>query len=258
MFFSLEGKVAVVTGASSGIGKCTAERFAKAGARVVFSDIQDGEQFAKACGGIFVKADVSKEDQVKRLMETAVEKFGHLDIVVNNAGIGVGAEITEITEEALDKHFAINTKGVLFGIKHAATIMSDGGSIINTSSMAGLLGFPTYGAYAASKAGVIALTRNAALELAPRKIRVNAICPGTIDTPINETETGEVELALTRHLTPLGRIAKPEEIAALYHYLASDESSFMTGVALPFDGGLGVGIGLGIIEPMLEMVTAKQ
>jgi NAD(P)-dependent dehydrogenase (short-subunit alcohol dehydrogenase family) len=254
----LEGKVAVVTGASSGIGKCTAQRYAQAGAKVVFADIQDSTQFAETSGGIFVKVDVTSEEQVKMLMETAVKQYGHLDIVVNNAGIGVGAEITEITEEIFDRHIAVNTKGVLFGIKHAAAVMSDGGSIINTSSMAGLLGFPTYGAYAASKAAVIGLTRNAALELAPRGIRVNCICPGTIDTPINETETGEVELALTEYLTPLGRIAKPEEIAALFHYLASDESRFMTGVNLPFDGGISAGIGLGIIEPMLEMVTSKK
>lgn len=257
MFFSLEGKVAVVTGASSGIGKATAERYAKAGAKVVFADIQDGEQFAKECDGIFVRVDVTQEDQVKMLMETAVKKYGHLNIAVNNAGIGVGADITDVTEEVFDQHHAVNSKGVLFGIKHAAANMSDGGSIINTSSMAGLLGFPSYGAYAASKAAVIAMTRNAALELAPRAIRVNAICPGTIDTPINETETGEVELALTRHLTPLGRIGKPEEIAALYHYLASDESAFMTGLAIPFDGGLGVGISLGIIEPMLEIIGGQ-
>jgi NAD(P)-dependent dehydrogenase (short-subunit alcohol dehydrogenase family) len=153
---------------------------------------------------------------------------------------------------------AINSKGVLLGMKHAAARMSDGGSIINTASMAGLIGFPSYASYAASKAAIVSLTKVAALELAPRGIRVNAVCPSTIDTPINEGETAEVELALAKNLQPLGRVGQPEEVAALYHYLASDDSAFMTGVAIPFDGGMGTGVGLGVIEPLLGLITGKK
>jgi 3alpha(or 20beta)-hydroxysteroid dehydrogenase len=251
------GKAAttILTRRGSGIGKCTAERFLKAGAKVVFADIQKEESEEQSDDRIFVVADVTKEEQVKALMETAVKTFGRLDIVVNNAGIGTGAEISVETEDAFDKIMAVNGKGVLFGIKHAAANMPDGGAIINTSSMAALLGFPTYASYAASKATVVSLTKTAALELAPMGIRVNAICPGTIATPINEGEAAEVEMALTKYMTPLGSIAEPEEIAALYHYLASDESSYVTGVAIPFDGGMSAGIGLGIIEPLLGLAT---
>ena len=258
MFFSLEGKVAVVTGAASGIGKCTADRFLKAGAKVVSADIQGGDKAVRSDVSAFVRTDVSKEEQVRKLMDTAVAIFGRLDIVVNNAGIGTGGDIRDLTAEAFDGIMAVNAKGVLFGIKHAAEHMTDGGSIINTSSMAGLMAFPSYAAYGASKAAVISLTKSAAIELAPRGIRVNAVCPSTIDTPINAGEMAQVELALASHIHPLGRIGKPEEVAALYHYLASDESAFITGVAIPFDAGASAGIGLGIIEPLVGLIAGAD
>ena len=255
--FSLKGKVAVITGGASGIGKATALRFAEAGAKVVLGDIQDASEVAGRAGGIFVRTDVSQEAQVKALMEAAVSKCGRLDIVVNNAGIGEGNQIQDICEGELDRIFGVNTKGVLWGMKHAVPHISDGGSIINTSSYAGVACFPSYGSYSASKAAVIALTKTAALELAPRGIRVNAVCPGTIDTPINAGPMAEVELALATHLHPLRRLGRPEEVAALFHFLASDDCPFMTGLAIPVDGGLSAGIGMGIIEPLLAVVTAK-
>lgn len=255
--FSLEGKVAVITGGASGIGKATALRFSRAGARVVVADIQDGSGVAREAGGIFVKTDVGREDQVRALLERAVAEFGKLDVVVNNAGIGEGGQIQEITEDQFDRVLQVNTKGVLWGLKHAAVLISDGGSIINTASYAGVAAFPSYGSYSASKAAVIALTRTAALELAPRRVRVNAVCPGTIDTPINEGPMAQVELALASHVHPLRRIGLPEEVAALFHFLASDESSFITGLAIPIDGGLSAGIGLGIIEPMLGLIMSQ-
>jgi 3alpha(or 20beta)-hydroxysteroid dehydrogenase len=255
--FSLKGKVAVITGGASGIGKATALRFSKAGAKVVLGDIQDGSETAEQAGGIFVRTDVSKEGQVKALIEAAVSEYGMLDIVVNNAGIGEGNEIKDISEEELDRILNVNTKGVLWGMKHAVPRISDGGSIINTASYAGLAAFPSYGSYTASKCAVIGFTKTAALELAPRGIRVNAVCPGTIDTPINEGPMAEVENALATHIHPLRRIGRPEEVAALFHFLASDESSFITGVAIPIDGGLSAGIGLGIVEPLLGVVMGE-
>jgi 3alpha(or 20beta)-hydroxysteroid dehydrogenase len=252
--FSLKDKVAVITGGASGIGKATGLRFSQAGAKVVLADIQDGSDVAREAGGIFVKTDVSKEGQVKALMEAAVSEYGKLDIVVNNAGIGEGNEIKDISEAELDRILGVNTKGVLWGMKHSVPHIADGGSIINTASYAGLAAFPSYGSYTASKCAVIGLTKTAALELAPRGIRVNAVCPGTIDTPINAGPMAEVELALATHVHPLRRLGRPEEVAALFHFLASDESAFITGVAIPIDGGLSAGIGLGIIEPMLGVI----
>jgi len=255
--FSLENKVAVITGGASGIGKATGLRFSQAGAKVVLADIQDGSEVAREAGGIFMKTDVSKEVQVKALIEAAVSHYGKLDIVVNNAGIGEGNEIKDISEAELDRILSVNTKGVLWGMKHAVLHIADGGSIINTASYAGLAAFPSYGSYTASKCAVIGLTKTAALELAPRGIRVNAVCPGTIDTPINAGPMAEVELALATHVHPLRRLGRPEEVAALFHFLASDDSAFITGVAIPIDGGLSAGIGMGIIEPMLGVIMGS-
>lgn len=255
--FSLKDKVAVITGGASGIGRATALRFSQAGAKVVLGDIQEGSEVARQAGGIFVKTDVSKEGQVQALIEAAVSEYGRLNIVVNNAGIGEGNEIKDISEAELDRILNVNTKGVLWGMKHAVPHISDGGSIINTASYAGVAAFPSYGSYTASKCAVIGFTKTAALELAPRGIRVNAVCPGTIDTPINEGPMAEVELALATHVHPLRRLGQPEEVAALFHFLASDESAFITGTAIPIDGGLSAGIGLGIVEPMLGLIMEK-
>jgi NAD(P)-dependent dehydrogenase (short-subunit alcohol dehydrogenase family) len=253
--FSLKNKVTVITGGGSGIGKSTAQRFAKAGAKVVIGDLQDATELARDISCIFVKTDVAIETQVEALMETAVKEYGALDVVVNNAGIGVGAEIKDIKEDDFDRTIMVNTKGVLWGIKHATPRISNGGCILNTASMAAMVGFPSYGAYSASKAAVVSLTQIAALELAPRKIRVNSVCPNAIQTPmIEESEDAEVEVALAPYFTPLGRMGQPEEVAALLHFLASDEASFLTGMAIPVDGGLQAGIGLGLIEPLLEMI----
>jgi 3alpha(or 20beta)-hydroxysteroid dehydrogenase len=256
--FSLEGKVAVVTGAASGFGKATSLRFSKAGAKVVLADINDAAGVAKEAGGIYVETDVSKEDQVQAMLQKAVDEFGKLDIVVNNAGIpSVGVMVEGITDEQVTEALNVNFKGVLWGIKHAVPLISDGGSIMNTASYAGLFGTPTYGSYVISKAAIIAITKTAALELAPRGIRVNCICPGTADTPMVYTEGGDVELKLANYLQPLGRLAQPEEIAALYHFLASDESAFITGIAIPIDGGMSAGPSIGVIIPLYEKIFSE-
>ncbi len=257
--FSLEGKIAVITGAASGFGKATAERFSRAGAKVVLADITDAGELAKETGGIYLKTDVSKEEQVKNLMAKAVAEFGKIDIVINNAGVpGEVGFVREINEKAFDKEFSVNAKGVLWGIKHAVPHISDGGSIINTSSFAGLLGAPTYGSYVVSKSAVIAVTKTAALELAPRGIRVNCICPGTMDTPMAHGEESDAELTVSKMLQPLGRLGTAEEVAALFHYLASDESAFITGLAIPIDGGMSAGFSLGIIGPLYELAAGKE
>jgi len=249
--FSLKGKVAVITGGASGIGKATALRFSKAGAKVVLADIQDAGDVAKEAGGIYVRTDVTKEGEVQALMEKAVSECGKLDIVCNNVGVDFGAPIEEMKEEDFDRIMNINAKSVLWGVKHAAPRMSDGGSIINTSSLAGLIGFPEYTAYCSSKFAIVGISKTAALELAPRRIRVNCVCPGSVDTPMMQVESAQAELALVPYLYPLGRMSTAEEIAALFHYLASDESAIMTGLAIPIDVGYSAGFGLQLIEPLL-------
>jgi NAD(P)-dependent dehydrogenase (short-subunit alcohol dehydrogenase family) len=168
--FSLEGKVAAITGGAANLGKATAERFARAGAKVVIGDIDEtGKAVAKGLGGLFVACDVSREEDVENLLETAVRTFGRLDTVINNAGIGHGVYLTEITEESFDQAVAVNTKGVLWGIKHAAPRIADGGAILNTASLAGVIGEAGWASYVASKAAVIGITKTAAIELGPRR-----------------------------------------------------------------------------------------
>jgi len=257
--FALKNKVAVITGAAAGLGKAAAIRFAKAGAKVVVADIGDGSEVAKEADGIFVKTDVSREDQVKNLMEKAVSEFGKLDIVINNAGIGceVG-EIKNILEKDLDDGLNVNLKGVIWGIKHAVPNISDGGSIVNVSSYAGYAGALTYGTYVASKSGIIGITKTAALELAPRGICVNCICPGTMDTAMtHEDEGSKIEFAISQMIHPLGRLGTAEDAAALFHFLASDDSGFITGLAIPLDGGMSAGFGMGIIGPLYNTATGS-
>jgi 3alpha(or 20beta)-hydroxysteroid dehydrogenase len=244
-----------VTGGASGIGEATARRFAAAGAKVVIGDRADASRVADAIGGVALRSDVSREAEVEVLMEAALRAFGRLDAVVNNAGVGAGTLLATLREEDLDACLAANLKGVVWGIKHAAPRMADGGSIMSTASVAGLIGAPSYGAYVASKAAVIGVTRTAALELAPRGIRVNCVCPGTIDTPMARTAEGEVEARLARVLHPLGRMGRPEEVAALFHFLASDECGFLTGQAIALDGGLSAGPGLALLASLYAQIA---
>jgi 3alpha(or 20beta)-hydroxysteroid dehydrogenase len=255
--FSLAGKVAVVTGGASGIGEATARRFAVAGARVVIGDINDASAVANEIGGPAVQADVSRENEVENLLESALREFGRLDVVVNNAGIGAGSFLATLTEQDVDANLNVNLKGVIWGIKHAAPRIADGGSIMSTASLAGVIGTPSYGAYVASKAAIIGITKTAALELAPRGIRVNCVCPSTIDTPMSGGE-GDVEYRLAGVLHPLGRMGRPEEVAALFHFLASDESAFITGQAIAIDGGMSAGPSLGVIAPLYRMVAGEE
>ncbi len=240
-------KVALVTGASFGIGKATALAFAKKGAKVVLADWKENPEtmdLIKSLGVevLFVKCDVSKASDVKALIEKTIATFGHLDYAYNNAGIeGVSAPVNECTEENWDKTIDINLKGVWLCMKYEIIEMlkQGKGAIVNCSSVAGLVGFQGLPAYVASKHGIIGLTKTAALENAKLGIRVNAVCPGVIQTPMIDRLTGKKKEAIEQFtaLEPMGRFGLPEEIANAVIWLCSDESSFVTGHAMPVDGG---------------------
>jgi len=247
----LKNKVALITGAGSGIGRATAILFAKEGAKVVVADIakeaaEETVKLIKEAGGdaIFALADVTKASDVQKMIETAVNHYGRIDILFNNAGVNIMAPISETSEELWDKIISINLKGVFLGCKYAAPVMikQGGGVIINTASTFAFVGALNFSAYCASKGGVAAFTRALALELAPYKIRVNCICPGTIETPlvrqIWEKSGKPEEMRESRlKLHPIGRLGKPEDVANAALFLASDDSSFITGTALFVDGG---------------------
>ncbi|MGE0552087.1 MAG: SDR family NAD(P)-dependent oxidoreductase [Gemmatimonadales bacterium] len=247
--FSLEGKTAVITGGGSGIGLATARRFVAAGAKVTFGNRSDSSRLAKEMGATFVRTDVAVEAQVEALMKGVADREGGIDIVVNNAGYGqVGTDVSGLSREALQQHLDVNLFGVLYGIKHGVAAMRGRGSIVNVGSIAGMVGFPTYGAYVASKWAVVGLTKSAAIELGPRGIRVNCVCPGTIDTPINQQAGAEAELELVSTIAPIGRIGTPEEVAAVIHFLAADDASYVTGAAIEVDGGWLAGPTIALIE----------
>jgi len=250
----LDGKVAVITGAASGIGRGTAIRFAGEGAAVVIADlnVEGGEAAVRDCkenGGraVFQKTDVSAEAEVKAAVARAVKEFGRLDIMFNNAGLGgaVGP-IDETTVENWDKSLAILLRSVFLGMKFAIPEMRKvgGGSIISTASVAGLRGGAGPHAYSAAKAAVINLTRSVALEVGKDRIRVNCICPGGINTPlINSRLPGGEQVAeqFLAQIQPIPRAGHPHDIAAMALFLASDDSEWVTGTAMVVDGGLTAG-----------------
>jgi NAD(P)-dependent dehydrogenase (short-subunit alcohol dehydrogenase family) len=244
----LNGKTAIVTGGGSGIGRAAALRFAKEGAKVVVADIDsaNGEEtvnyiLEQEGSSIFVKTDVADPVQIKQLVEAATNMYGGLHIMFNNAGVG-NSEVrsVDLSVEEWDRVVDVNLKGVFLGIKYAvpALIKSGGGSIINTSSLLGLKGQKFVSAYNASKAGVVVLTQNAALEYGKYNIRVNAIAPGVIDTKIIDNwKQNERKWPIISRANALGRIGTPEEVANAVLFLASDEASFITGTTLSVDGG---------------------
>jgi len=239
----LFGRVAVVTGGASGIGRAIVERFCAEGARVVVADMNTdkGKQLVDE-GVAFVRTDVSLEQDIVMAVRTAVERFGRLDIMVNNAGVG-GAfgPITELELEDWDYTFAVLARGVFLGTKHAARVLTrqqEGGAIINIASIAGLSGGAGPQTYSSAKAAVINFTRSVAIELAPARVRVNAICPGVISTPLLHQGREEEFHQLLSKAQPWPEEGRPEHIAGVALFLASDDSEFVTGEFIVVDGGL--------------------
>ena len=237
--FSLESKIAIVTGGGSGIGLATARRFASAGAKVVIANRSDASALAESFGAAYLPVDVAEDSQVKALVAEVVRRHGRIDILVNSAGlIDDMLPIVEVSAEAMRRHFEVNSMGVWSTMRHAAAHMA-GGSIINVSSVAALLGVATYAAYSASKAAVVSLTQTAAVELADKGIRVNCVCPGSIDTPmLRQQANADIEIGFIEKAAAAGRIGQPEEVAALIHFLAADDCRYITGQAIMIDGGL--------------------
>lgn len=242
----MENKTVIITGAASGIGKATAELFAKQGANVVISDIRVAEGKAAtesivAEGGSasFFETDVSKPEDMEALVNFAVRTYGNLDVAVNNAGIGGELNpIADLSIEGWQKVISINLNSLFYGMKYQikAMLRNNGGSIVNISSILGSVGFAGSAGYAAAKHGVIGLTQTAALEYSAQGIRVNAVGPGFIETPLLDALDAEMKQQLVA-LHPIGRLGKSEEVAELVYWLSSGKSSFVTGGYYPVDGG---------------------
>jgi meso-butanediol dehydrogenase / (S,S)-butanediol dehydrogenase / diacetyl reductase len=248
----LAGKVALVTGAGSGIGQAIAVLFAAEGAGVGVADFSEAGGNAtvsqiRAAGGEaeFFRVDVSRSAEVKAVVDGALRRWGQLDILCNNAGIGVAATVVETAEEDWDRTLAVDLKGVFLGCKYAIPpmIARGGGVIVNTASVAGQVGVLNRAAYCAAKAGVVGLTKSVAVDYIGQNIRINAICPGTVDSPwIQKILSAQPDPVAERQRMverqPMGRMGEPAEIAKAALYLACDDSAFVTGTALIIDGGL--------------------
>jgi NAD(P)-dependent dehydrogenase (short-subunit alcohol dehydrogenase family) len=246
----LQGKIAVITGGASGIGLVTARAFAREGASVVIGDVQDCPELAREIDAVCVRTDVRDPRQVDALVSRAITLHGRIDVMFNNAGIEFHGPLAGTDPADHERMVDINLNGVYDGMQAAIRAMLSNpgpnrGSIVNTASVAGLTGCPGLSTYNATKAAVVMLTKNAALEYGPFGIRVNAVCPGIIRTPMAVASVagmgdGYLE-GIGRKAHPLGRLGEPEEVATLVRFLASDESSFITGAAIPIDGGMTAG-----------------
>jgi NAD(P)-dependent dehydrogenase (short-subunit alcohol dehydrogenase family) len=245
----MNGKRVIVTGVATGLGRAIARRFSADGAQVLGCDVNDdGGEATMAGVGRYRHADVAREADVAALVDAAVDELGGLDVMVNNAAIEIDVELLDTTEEQLDRILAVNLKGVFFGCQHAVRAMLDTapptrGAIVNVASILALVGDGMLPAYCAAKGGVLALTRAIAVGYGAKGIRCNAICPGDIDTPMLQQVLAAAEdpEALRAEISghyPLGRVSQPDEIARAVAFLASEDSSFMTGQPLVVAGGL--------------------
>jgi NAD(P)-dependent dehydrogenase (short-subunit alcohol dehydrogenase family) len=253
MLRRFEHKVAIVTGGASGIGRASAERLAAEGCAVAVADVNGegatrvADEIVETGGKAFgVEADVSDSESVKRLVTATAARFGRIDVLFANAGIGSSSRLVDTTDEEWQRVHDVNEKGVFFSCREVVRFMLSqeppGGSIVINGSISGLAGIPGQAAYAPPKGAVVEMTRQLAVELAQLGVRVNCVCPGTVDTQVLRTAMATqpdprafLDLLLSGH--PIGRIGRPEEIAAAVAFLASDEASFITGAILPVDGG---------------------
>lgn len=237
----LEGKVAIVTGGSSGIGKAIAEKYKEEGAEVVIADVntEKGQKVAQEIECDFKECDVADYNNVEEVVESTVEKYGKLDIIVNNAGIGAMSTIEDMDLDEWNRIESVDLDGVMYGTKAAIPHLKETeGSVINMASIYGLTGANGSTAYNAAKGGVVNFTRSVADDVAKYNVRVNSICPGFVETPMTDEDLEDEEFnQYVTNMTPLGRVAQPEEIAGVAVFLASDEASYITGVNLPVDGG---------------------
>ena len=250
----LAHKVTVIAGAATGIGRASAVLFGREGAQVVVGDLDDDEgqetiRLTRQAGaeGLYVHCDVRRSSDVEHLVGTAVRTYGRIDVMFNNVGVNFYGTVHETTEEQWLESLNVNLLSVFRGIKYAVPHMlrQGGGSIVNTSSVQGVVAFEGFAPYAAAKGGIVQLTRHAALDYASHGIRVNCICPGSVRTPMNPemmdpSLDGGTRLARSASRTPLGRVGEPDDIAHAALYLASDESSWVTGQAIVIDGGLAI------------------
>ncbi len=243
MTHKFEGRVALVTGGSSGIGRGTALAFAREGARVVVADVNDKGGAETVCmikeiggEGVFIKTNVSQANEVEELIKRTVEAYNRLDFAFNNAGVAIGGTVADLTETDWDSVISVNLKGVWLCMKYEILQMlkGEGGCIVNTASVLGLKGASGLTAYVASKHGVVGLTKTAALEYAEEGIRINAVCPGWIKTGMTENISEDQMVAQT----PISRAGKPEDVAGCVVWLCSDAASFVTGHAMVVDGGM--------------------
>ena len=243
----LEGKRVLVTGGGRGIGRGIVEAFVEAGARVAIADIEGAENAAKEIGAdtVGLTCDVSSSESVANALAVVRESLGGLDVVVNNAGVEAFGPLHELSEDAFDKVVSVNLRGTWLVYKHAVPLMQGGGAIVNVASLAGIVGFPLLGAYAAAKAGVVRMTEVMAVELRDLGVRANAVCPGFIDTPMMGRAFADFEAATGQPLAAIiaarqGRLGTPQEVASLALFLASDAAAFVNGTAITLDGGMNV------------------
>jgi 3alpha(or 20beta)-hydroxysteroid dehydrogenase len=243
MFFSLKNEVAIITGGGSGIGLSVVKRFLQAEAEVVIADRDDYSELAEQLECQFFQTDVSDLSQMQALMQFTMDTCGKIDILVNNAGVFSGYKtLLESDQADFQACHDVNVLGIFNGIKTAVPLMAAGSKIVNTSSMAGQHGTANLGSYVASKHAAIGITRTAALELGDQNIRVNCVCPSSVNTPMAHEEGGEALLKSEKLTVPLARICEPEEVAAAIHFLASDDCNFVNGQAISLCGGSSVGL----------------